>query len=350
MPARLPRRAFTMLEVSVAIALASMVVAGLYQLFLQQSRQLAFLDTQAQMNQNLRFALDVVTRSLRNAGLGTAGEVVGRLGLGGDENATLPAVIGLDGAGGAGSDVITVVHMDPSLTMDTSALESPSCDTPTLTFDLTMHDYARKILRYQAGEYLVCFDFASLSGVASYLWEITSVDTAGGAIGLASNTGLADFATACPSAETLPSVMTCSRAEVLTFYIDADDGDGMGPGSAAHPVLMLDLDYGFPEADDVPLVDDIEDLQFAYCLADETGASACTDPTSWQDGLGVGETPWMVRVSLVARSPREAPSQQYAGMRPALENHAGAAEGDHYYRQVISTEVTLRNLKLLSNL
>ncbi len=344
------RRAFTMLEVAVAIVLASMVVAGLYQLFLTQTRQLAFLDSQAEINQNLRFASDIVTRSLRNAGLGTAGETTGRLGPSGDENQAMPAVVALDGAGPGGSDVLTIVAMDPSLTMDTSILEPRSCETASLAFDLGMHDHGPRILRYEAGEYLLCLDFASLGGMTSFLWEITSVDTAGGVIGLVPNTGLADFDAVCPPGQALPPVMTCSRAEVITFYIDADDTDGMGPGSPDHPVLMMDLDHAFPEADDVPLVDDVEDLQVAWCLEDVAGTSACTDPASWQDGLGPADRPWMARVSLVSRGSREELTRQYQGARPALENNPGAAETDHYHRQVLSTEVTLRNLKLLSAL
>jgi prepilin-type N-terminal cleavage/methylation domain-containing protein len=350
MPARTSHRAFTLIEVTVAILLASLVVAGLYQLFLTQSRQLAFLDAQAQMNQNLRFASDVMVRSLRNAGLGTAGEVTGRLGLAGDENVTMPAVVGIDGAGGGGSDIVTVVYMDPSLSMDTSILEAPSCDTATLAFDLDMLDYDVRIQRFEAGEYLLCLDFAAMAGLEAYLWEITSVDVAGGTIGVASNTGIADYDLACPSTEVLPAVMTCSRGEVVTFYIDADDTDGMGPGSTDHPVLMMDLDYDFPEPDDVPLVDDIEDLQVAWCLEDVTGAAACTDATSWQDTLLPTERPWMVRISLLARSAREELTGQFQGTRPALENNPGAAAPDHYHRQVLSTEITIRNLKFLSNL
>ena len=35
-------------------------------------------------------------------------------------------------------------------------------------------------------------------------------------------------------------MLRCSKGQVITFYIDANN-NGVGPGSAEHPVLMMDL-------------------------------------------------------------------------------------------------------------
>ena len=35
---------------------------------------------------------------------------------------------------------------------------------------------------------------------------------------------------------------------------------------------MMDFNLDWPSADDVPLVDNIEDVQFEYCVNDGTGA------------------------------------------------------------------------------
>ena len=135
-PGRLGRVGFTMVELAIAVALATLIVAGLYQLFIIQSRQLQFLDMQTEMNQNLRFAADVVSRTVRNAGLGTADGTLGALGNTSDADALNP-VIAYNNALSTGTDAITVVHQDPSLTMNTSALSVYPGDTAELTFDLT---------------------------------------------------------------------------------------------------------------------------------------------------------------------------------------------------------------------
>ena len=51
----------------------------------------------------------------------------------------------------------------------------------------------------------------------------------------------------------------------MTFYIDNSD-NGIGPGTPAHPVLMMDLNMNFPNNDDIPLVDNVEDLQLDIAL------------------------------------------------------------------------------------
>ena len=340
-----------MVELAIAVALATLIVAGLYQLFIIQSRQLQFLDMQTEMNQNLRFGADVVTRTVRNAGLGTANGVRGVLGNTGDGEVLNP-VLAHNNALSTGSDAITVVHQDPSLTMNTSSQYVYPGDTSQISFDLTMHDYRAKIGSFASGEFLLCSDFANPTGMNSFMWVISSAAASGdeGVVSVYANSTYTDYDAVMTADQNLPPVMTCSKGEVVTFYIDDDDGDGIGPGSAAHPVLMMDLDYDWPEDDDVPLVDDIEDLQFAYCLADSEGLHPCSSDTEWYDNMALTEWAWMVRVNLLARSRREEASGRYESTRPTLEDNTGSAASDAYYRQVLTTEVTLRNMRVYSNL
>jgi len=135
---------------------------------------------------------------------------------------------------------------------------------------------------------------------------------------------------------------------LVTFYID-QEADGVGPGSAEHPVLMMDLDYDWPEDDDVPLVDDIEDLQLQYCMADPSGLLPCTSDAAWSDTLPTTSWPWMVRVAILARSRRGEATGSYTNQRPGLMDHTAATDTDHYYRQVVQTDVTLRNMRFYSN-
>jgi type IV pilus assembly protein PilW len=331
------RRGFTMIEMMIAVLVASVVIAGLYSVFNLQSRQFLYQDLQMEMHQNLRFGTDMVTRSVRMAGYGTGGSVTGYSGSTSDD-ATLPVIMSWDGSGDNDTDGITVVYGDPSLRMN-SKPQAASCDTDELEFDLTILDQDDKIAEYSAGELLLCSDYANLMGIESYLWVITA------------NSGYSDYDGVCGSDENLSPSMLCSKAHLITFYIDAED-DGVGPGSADHPVLMMDLDMGWPEADDVPLVDNIEDMQVEYCVDSAGTGVDCTDDSNWDDSISAseGDDVWMVRLSLISRSSRTDPQNIRSSTRPALANHTAASTSDRYYRQVLVTEVAVRNLRHQANL
>lgn len=346
------RAAFTLIELMVAVAIGAFIVAAVYNLFALQMKQFVQQDLQMEMHQNARMALDVLSRTSRMAGYGTSGETWGAFGTGGNQNNTLPAVIAYDGAGPNGSDAITLVSMDPSLVMSTNDAQPQPCNTTTLNFDPTDLHNAARLAQLRDGELLMCLDYAGIGGYRSFLWPIASVAASGsGQISVSDGTVYSDFANDCGGTENLPLVLTCSRAEVATFYIDADDSDGLGPGSADRPVLMMDLDFESPDADDVPVVENIEDLQIAYCL-DNGAATDCSVATAWVHTITDAQVDnlYMIRISLVVRSSREEPNRVSTSSRPELENNPASTVVDHYYRQVISTEVVIRNLRMQAQL
>ena len=135
----------------------------------------------------------------------------------------------------------------------------------------------------------------------------------------------------------------------MTFYID-DTDNGIGPGSPNHPVLMMDLNNNYPNNDDVPLVDNVEDLQFQYCIDDTTNTQNCSDRTVWTNtvlGTQVQHL-WMVRILMVIRSPKENYEEfEWTGnVRPALGNNTASTTVDGYYRDIVVTEVAVRNMRL----
>ena len=54
-----------------------------------------------------------------------------------------------------------------------------------------------------------------------------------------------------------------------------------------------------------------------------------------------------VRFSLVARAMREDERGVFLSSRPSLENHSPTDPEDGYYRQVLTTSVTARNLRMM---
>ena len=154
--ARSARAGFTLIEVMIAIAIAAITVAGLYGLFTIQSRQLLTQDLQMEMNQNLRFATDMVTRNIRMAGYGTSGYVSGELGPtnpgNSSPNSLLPVIIPWDANGANGTDAITVVYADPSLMMDTRNDVLEACNTTSLTFRPAMLSNGARLSQFDAGD------------------------------------------------------------------------------------------------------------------------------------------------------------------------------------------------------
>ncbi|NOY28277.1 MAG: prepilin-type N-terminal cleavage/methylation domain-containing protein [Oligoflexia bacterium] len=351
------RHGFTLIEMMFAIAIASVVLTALYSLFTLQSRQFIFQDLQMEMHQNQRFATDIVTRSVRMAGFGTSGRVDGYLGTGGDVDHDLPAIVSYDNwSGGNGTDAITVIYGDPSLTMGTDNSVVENCETTQLAFKTGILDYSSKLAEYSADEMVMCMDYAALSGMETYLWVLSADASGTGNMYVHDATSYLDYAGVCPVGDNLSPAMFCSKAQVMTFYVDNNDSDGVGPGSTNHPVLMLDMDLDYPEADDIPLVENVEDLQFEYCLLDADGDGAidsCTGSSAvWVDTITAaeGSKVQMVRLHLLVRSSRDDPGGTYRNTRPNLANHTVSASADGYYRQILTTEVTVRNLRMQANL
>jgi type IV pilus assembly protein PilW len=346
------RRGFTMIELAISVAMATFVVMGLYGIFTIQTQQLMNQDMRMEMHQNARFALEILSRSIRMAGFGSRGTIVGAMGTGGDGNAQ-DVVVAYDAYGTNGSDAITVAYMEPSLVMNTAYSTVESCTTSTLTFNPNHLDYFDKLMQFRTGDLLMCYDYAAIGANNTYMWSITSdasTSTPFGTINIdASSATLSDFSAVCSASSNLTPVMRCSKGQVITFYID-DTDNAVGPGTPSHPVLMMDLNGNFPNNDDVPLVDNVEDLQLQYCVDDGSRATDCSVFSNWTNTVTSGEADevWMVRIMMVLRSPK--PNYQdfeWSGnVRPALGNNTASSTNDGYYRNVVTTEVTVRNNRL----
>lgn len=348
------RRGFTLIEMMFALAIGVFVVAALYGLFIDQMRQFMYQDLQMEMHQNMRLGMDIVSRSARMAGYGTGGTTLGPFGDGGDPDAALSAVISYDGTGPNGSDAVTLVSMDPSLLFSTYESSPPACSSTQLSFVPTVNDQATKLAQYENGEMVLCVDYAGIGSFTSYLWTLNGApDTSSGVVPIADDTAYADFAAACTGTANLPMIMSCSRAEVATFYIDANDSDGIGSGSPEHPVLMMDLDFESPDADDIPVVDNVEDFQVAYCVRPSGSSTDCQDGgPDWHDSITSADIQdlYMIRISMVVRSSRPDLTGLHEESPVAVENNVPSSTPDHYYRQLLTTRVTVRNLRLQANL
>jgi len=349
-----PRRGFTILELVISIAIATFLVVTLMNVFIVHSRDLRKQDMRMSMNQNGRFGLEILSRSIRMAGFGGSnGKYYGLLGDGGSTSATMSAVISYDANGNDNQDAITVVYMEPSLVMNSSYANIETCSTESITFNSSFLDYGNRLRQLKSGDLFICHDYATIGSPESYIWSITADATSSSPFGTVSvgNIGstLVTESACASSSDNLSPVMRCSKGQAITFYID-DKYEGVGPGSAKHPVLMMDLNNNYPNNDDVPLIDNVEDLQLEYCLDDGTDTRNCNQLSKWTDSFTASSISnlWGVRIHLVLRSDKPFYAAGDLGSRPKVANHSASSSNDKYFRTVVSTEVAVRNLRLLS--
>ena len=351
---RTGKRGFTILELVFAIAIATFLVITLMGVFTVHARDLRKQDMRMAMNQNGRFGLEILSRSIRMAGFGSSnGVYYGLLGDGGSASATLAAVTSYDADGNDNQDAITVVYMEPSLVMNSSYANIETCSTETLTFSPNFLDYGNRLRQLKSGDLFICHDYATIGSPESYIWSITADATSSSPFGAVSvgNIGstLVTEGACSSSSDNLSPVMRCSKGQAITFYID-DKYEGVGPGSAKHPVLMMDLNNNYPNNDDVPLIDNVEDMQIEYCLDDGTDTRNCNQLSKWTDSFTSTAITnlWGVRIHLVLRSDKPFYAAGELGQRPKVANHSASSSTDKYFRTVVSTEVAVRNLRLLS--
>ena len=342
-----------MIELMISIVISTFVCVALYGVFTTHSRSLMTQDLRMEMHQNGRFAMEILSRSLRMAGFGTSnGLVYGAMGYGGDSN-SLPVVISYDADGSNGQDAITVVYMEPGLVMDTDYGSLEGCGTSTVTFNPQHLDNGVKVRMFKEGDLLMCQDYAAIGSVETYLWTITENAQSSSPFGTIyvddTVSSLTDYSSVCPSGSNLTPVMRCSKGQVITFYID-DEDDQYGPGSPEHPVLMMDLNMNYPNNDDVPLVDNIEDMQFQYCVDAGDDSTNCNMLSKWTHEITTSDliNLWGIRISLGIRSNKDDYQDTFDGERPGIANNSAGSSSDYYFRSFMSSEVAVRNLRLLS--
>ena len=163
-----------------------------------------------------------------------------------------------------------------------------------------------KIRQFRADDLLMCQDYATIGTPESYLWTISADAESSspfGAISVAANSQ-SDYSTVCGSSENLNSSASMFKGAGHYIYIDSNN-NGVGPGSPEHPVLMMDLNGNYPNNDDVPLVNNIEDLRVQYCVDDSTDTIDCNLSNKWLDEFTASTQithVWGARVSLIVRS------------------------------------------------
>jgi len=353
------QRGFTLIELLITVVLSSLVGVLIYTVFISQTeayRQQADMGT---MQQNLRIAMEMVTRDVGSAGFGMAGDggTWGLDGQDGQPNVPLYGIRIIDDWLTAGPDAIEMMMMSPDRNnwgFTSNEVARHRCDTETITFTPSYAAAAGLFDSSTSTNRIMCFSpVGRLGRPASYLWSVAGVgDASAGTVPITAGTQT-DYTAQCNRG--LPWMMACGPVRHVAYYIDSNDTDGFGIGSAALPVLYFVPDLGasqgiYPSATDIPVALGIEDLQFQTC---EAGTSVdCELDSSWTPGYDLtGTSAWDnlggIRVNMTARTIR--PDLNRVSVSSPIDidpldfTIAASANLDGYHRRVARTEVKTRN-------
>ena len=359
---RTDRRAgFTLVELLIAMVVTAILAGMVLVTFTAQNQLYRRQHDVGRTQQNLRLAMEIITKDVALAGFGAGGDGVFRGVLpDGNDDAQLEAIQSENSFLGQGPDAIYLAYMDPNrdhwgfIDRSQSASDSAEmflCGTTDFYFS---EDSKTAAGNFQAGirqwNKLACFANAGNLGLGvGYVWDLAGNGNAGsGYVPVQSNTAYDDYDDVCDSSryQALPKEMVCSRLVQVAYYVD-QDGDGAGPGNGALPYLMLDFDEDLDDGDnEVPIAPGIEDLQLGYCQLDQD-----CDGLLWEDRYDV-PSPYnfanlsRVRVRMTARSERQAENGLRASARPKLDpSYDPGSDEDAYHRRVAHQIVVLRNAR-----
>ena len=173
------RAGFTLIELLITVALSTLVGVLIYTVFIEQSRAYRIQADMSSMQQNLRVAMELVTRDIATSGHGT-GHDGGSWGADGQDGSSNKPIFGLrirdNFPVGSGHDAFEVLMLDPDRRnwAYTDAGTSQLCSTSTIQF--SSQDLA------QAGNYgstsppfdrIMCFTNSGQFGRSqSFIWNV----------------------------------------------------------------------------------------------------------------------------------------------------------------------------------
>ena len=351
------RLGFTLVELMISVALSTLVSILIYTVFISQTQAFRAQADMGSMQQNLRVAMEMLTRDISTAGFGTGWDG-GSWGTGGHLGMASSPIYGLhvrENFQAEGPDAVEILMMDPDRTIwgTTDMAVRQPCSTTTITFH---SDYPLAAAQYDASgvnSRIMCFSPAVRGRPASFVWEVDGQGT-GFVVPVVANI-TNDFNAECPN--NLPLMMICGPPVYVAYYLDKNATDNVGIGGPKLPVLYYVPDVfashilgGYPTVDDIPIALGIEDLQIQAC---EPGLGTdCDLATSWHYAYDPSTTTvsWAnlggIRIMLTARTLRT--DEKNATVSKSIDLDSAdtfipTSGLDGYHRRVARTEVAIRN-------
>jgi len=328
---RHPEAGFSLVEVMAAMIILAIAMTAVFATFTSQQKSFTTQSRVAEMQQNLRQAVEYVSRDIRLAGYGIPGNVTIPNNIIAAGVTSIRSLYAKDNT--AGPDQIYILYM-----FDMDANQPPTTDNaagvPANAASITVPGGAGFLA---TGEELVLIT----DGATADLYETSAaagtILTFGG--GYSYNSG---HSKTYPAGSSPP--VTVAKARFARYYIENN-------------ILMVDRMGG---ATPQPLADDIEDMQIQYIMDTdgdgfaETGtgfrlpfdpSNIVNDPSTGVSAVtGVALNPSQIRqVRLLFIARTRLPEAGWAETRPALGNRAAGATPDGYRRRTYDIVIDVRN-------
>lgn len=327
-------RGITLLELMVAIFVSSILAAFIYKILMDQSNAFKRQEEMTRLQQNVRFAMEFVGRSVEMAGYGTNGWTIGANSTG------IPAITMVDGGTGV-PDQLQVLYADPSRLAITRWGQALSCSTALIPLE---NDGASNW--YNEVDWMLCFSYVDSSQLESYLFQVDGFDTGDNEVSVTTPSGSALYDAACSG--NLPVDMLCAPAQWFIFYVDNQVDAGGGPGTPAKPTLMLrestvplESTGVTPSSADSVLAEGIEHMNLEVCMQGNDCSSTASWDTTFDPAAEVDDVR-QLRITFWAKSDKSA-----EGSTLYNDPLTGATDGKFRISQVSS--VLVRNMRQLAD-
>ena len=290
---------FSLIEVMAAIVILGIAMTAVFSTFLFQQQSYTTQVRVAEMQQNLRDAMEMIARDIRMCTYGIPSNVNIV-----DNEITSRFLKPVNSA--SGPDEVSVLYRydgDAAYpSFDVNPGPGAGANTVTLT-STAGFEVGDRVIVYNASN-------ADLRRVAAV--ALTTLTLQGGVV--------ADYSA---------GVATLARVRYARYFVDSTP-------DPAHPTLLVDRRNGQPPQ---PLADDIEDLQIQYSM--DTGGDSAMEVV---DNNVAGNAAFVrqVRVHLLARSRIMEKGWVDTGNRNMADHNPGAAN-DGYRRRRTEMVVDLRN-------
>ena len=304
---------FSLVEVMSALVILAIAMTAVFATFISQQKSFTVQSRVAEMQQNLRQAVEFMSRDIRMAGYGIPDNVVIPNKVIAAGVTSMRTLYAKDNT--TGPDEIYVLYLfDMDANQPAAVLSIAMASAGSATVD-------NAVGFLPAGGELVIVTNASTADLFQTTSVVGNLLAFGGVYGTIAHTlyGVG------------PPAATVAKARFVRYFIDRTD--------PAHPTLMVDRNIPGQAAQ--PLADDIEDMQLEYGIDTSTPADGVVD--SWVPSPTLTQLGQVrqVRLRFIART--RFPEAGWSETRPALGNHAAGATPDGYRRRTYDIVIDVRN-------
>lgn len=305
---------FSLIEVMSALVILAIALTAVFATFISQQRSFTVQNRVAEMQQNLRQAVEYISRDIRQAGYGIPDNVA----VPGTANpagiTSIRSLYAIDNT--TGPDQIYLLYM-----FDMDANQPPAVNTAAMAGTGSVNVDNTIGFLPTGGELVLITDATTA--------DLFQTTLAGGGVltfgAGAYNTGHSKLYGVGPP----PS--TVAKARFVRYFIDSTT-------DPSHPTLMVDRNI--PGQGAQPVADDIEDMQLTYGLDTSAPADGIVD--IWvPPGAVTPSQIRQVRLQLIART--RLPEAEWSEKRPALGNRPAGATPDGYRRRIYDIVIDVRN-------